>query len=362
MHVTQISATAAAAREAARGPGGKFGEQSHPENDVELATSPTLLSDALDRDGGDLAVLDEFDGTDIGRVHVEPGDDGGFRFVAGPEIELEELAPDDVDDSASWAEEHGGHFEDFMRSRYSLEIEGDEGRSLFGDWVVRAEGGLPADAKVEDVRAAVYEQNHMFGYLARQREEGSFRATFHRFLDEQTGPLDDVVDGDEPLDIRQDEHGDLWLGDVSIHREEDGSFVATAHPAIDLAALAPSELSDEDADQWADEHVDKFDDFMWRRYGFSNHTGVEYGYEQLEHTATARLGSGATTDKVTQALRDQNFGLAKRQRDLEEGTFRQAWGEHLANPTGEPFRCRGCGRPEEDCSADPCGDVVDDRG
>lgn len=28
----------------------------------------------------------------------------------------------------------------------------------------------------------------------------------------------------------------------------------------------------------------------------------------------------------------------------------------------EPFRCKGCGRPEPDCSADPCGDVIADRG
>ena len=28
----------------------------------------------------------------------------------------------------------------------------------------------------------------------------------------------------------------------------------------------------------------------------------------------------------------------------------------------EPFRCKGCDRPEEDCSADPCPDVIEDRG
>lgn len=28
----------------------------------------------------------------------------------------------------------------------------------------------------------------------------------------------------------------------------------------------------------------------------------------------------------------------------------------------EPFRCKGCGRPEPDCSAEPCGDVIADRG
>lgn len=28
----------------------------------------------------------------------------------------------------------------------------------------------------------------------------------------------------------------------------------------------------------------------------------------------------------------------------------------------EPFRCKGCNRPEDECSADPCGDVIADRG
>lgn len=28
----------------------------------------------------------------------------------------------------------------------------------------------------------------------------------------------------------------------------------------------------------------------------------------------------------------------------------------------EIFRCRGCGRPEDECSAEPCGDVIADRG
>jgi hypothetical protein len=30
-------------------------------------------------------------------------------------------------------------------------------------------------------------------------------------------------------------------------------------------------------------------------------------------------------------------------------------------PKDEPFRCKGCDRPEEDCSADPCPDVIEDR-
>lgn len=360
--MTQISATASAAREAARGPGGQFGEQPHPESDVDLAGAPTLVSDILDHDGGDLAVLDEFDGTAIGRVHIEPSDDGeSLRFVAGPEIDLEELAPDDVDDSAAWAEEHNGHFVDFMRSRYGLEVEGDEGRSLFGDWIVRAEGTLPADATVEDVPRAVREQHRMLGFLSRQMSRGSFQGGFHRFLDEQTGPLDGVVDADEGLSIPEDEHGDLWLGDIHVTRDGDGSFAATAHPATDLISFAPTEMSDEEAEQWAADHADDFDDFMHRRYGLSPADGVEYGYERLEHTATARLASTTSTDDVTKALRDQNFGLAKRQRDIEDDTLEAAWREHLNGPSGEPFRCRGCGRPEADCSADPCPGVVADR-
>lgn len=34
----------------------------------------------------------------------------------------------------------------------------------------------------------------------------------------------------------------------------------------------------------------------------------------------------------------------------------------IDSATGEPFRCKGCGRPEDDCSADPCPDVIEDRG
>lgn len=358
--MTQISSTAAAAREAARGPGGKFGEQPHPEADVDLEGSSVSLTEVLDRDGGDLGDLDEFDSTSIGRVHVAPDDDG-FRFVAGPEIDLEQLAPENVDEPSTWAEEHNGHFVDFMRSRYGFDVEGDEGRSLFGDWLVRVEGSLSADATVGDVPPAVHEQAPRLNFLSQQLHDGSLKSRFHQFLDEQTGPLDEVVDADDGLFVPEDEHGDQTLGSITVHREQDGSFTATARPATDLASFAPSEMSDAEAEEWANDHVDAFDDFMWRRYGFRTQDGVEFGYERLEHTATARLEPSATTDELTTALREQNFGLAKRARDFEDGTFSEAWGRHLAAVEASP-RCEGCGRPEGECSMDPCPDVIADRG
>lgn len=33
----------------------------------------------------------------------------------------------------------------------------------------------------------------------------------------------------------------------------------------------------------------------------------------------------------------------------------------IADAKGWPFRCKGCGRAEDDCSADPCADVIADR-
>lgn len=33
----------------------------------------------------------------------------------------------------------------------------------------------------------------------------------------------------------------------------------------------------------------------------------------------------------------------------------------IAEANGWPFRCKGCGRAEDDCSADPCAKVIEDR-
>jgi hypothetical protein len=33
----------------------------------------------------------------------------------------------------------------------------------------------------------------------------------------------------------------------------------------------------------------------------------------------------------------------------------------IADAKGWPYRCKGCGRAEDDCSADPCATVIADR-
>lgn len=45
---------------------------------------------------------------------------------------------------------------------------------------------------------------------------------------------------------------------------------------------------------------------------------------------------------------------------IPESAF-DALDDMIAKAKGWPFRCKGCGRAEDDCSADPCAKVIEDR-
>lgn len=150
------------------------------------ATDTTPLSAVLRRDGGDLGVVDEFDGTPIGRVHITPDDGDRFRYVAGPEIEPEYLTPSGVDPQG-WAQEHSGRLAGLVRDRYGMELDTDEGRTLFGGWLVHAEGVLPRpDTTIADVFAAVQQDHPRLKRLFEDLHDGTLRAALVNHPDDHT--------------------------------------------------------------------------------------------------------------------------------------------------------------------------------
>jgi hypothetical protein len=67
---------------------------------------------------------------------------------------------------------------------------------------------------------------------------------------------------------------------------------------------------------------------------------------------------------VTDALEFLGYSRVQDIYGLAAQATKQLWALDILPPDApeEIFRCRGCGRPEDECSAEPCGDVIADRG
>jgi hypothetical protein len=82
-------------------------------------------------------------------------------------------------------------------------------------------------------------------------------------------------------------------------------------------------------------------------------------------TMTARLNHFAKPDEEGRSAYISFHGKGPRGGWVGGPMIRErymdALDDMIAEAKGWPFRCKGCGRAEDDCSADPCDKVIADR-